>query len=414
MLKAGALSYATLISLLLIALCAMLIEGQFLSAKLFEKEELTLKLHDNIESGINIFLCKPELFEYEKERSVYLFDDTAEKVIVKKKLWGAFELVKIKAQCGLIKIEKNALLGSARDKDSLTALFMSRQNNYLYVAGNTSIKGNCFVPGGIIKLGQIEGKKFSGVNPVDGILHESTSDLPEVNSMMVSQVENYMTNTTTSDSTTSFEKIKGQKELYNSFENRTLLISSEAPILLAHTKMEGNIILRSSKRIEVDSSARLNGIIIYAPEIHIKEYFKGTIQAFGRDSILVDKNCKLSYPSLLGVITKGEASIKIEEGSTIKGMIFLFQKENVSNKKSLLTFCKGAELIGSVFCNSNIDLRGKISGNVFCSSFVVKIRTSFNENYLLDAEINSTNLPKFYVGPIIYKTSKEELIEWLN
>lgn len=415
MLKAGALSYATLISLLLIALCAMLIEGQFLNAKLFEREELTVRLNDNIESGINVFLCKPGLFDYQKERTIFLFDDTMEKVVIKKKLWGAFELVKVKAHSGSLIIEKNALLGSARDKDSLTALFMTRQNNYIYAAGNTLIKGNCFVPGGIIKLGQVEGTRFTGTNPVDGILHESTANLPEINRTIVNQFENYMANTEISDSILSFEKItKMQKEISNSFENKTLLIHSDVQMLLSHIKIEGNVILHSSKIIDIDSSAKLNGIIIYAPKIRIRDFFKGEIQAFGSDTVLVGKNCKLKYPSLIGIITKGEASVEVEENSTIQGMVFLYQKENISNKKSRVTFCKGSEIMGSVFCNSNLDLKGKISGNVFCNSLVVKLKTSLYENYLLDAEINATKLPGFYVSPVIYKDSKRELIEWLN
>ena len=49
----------------------MLIEGQYLNAKLFDKEEIAVRLNDNIESSINILLCKPELFEYKKNHPVF-------------------------------------------------------------------------------------------------------------------------------------------------------------------------------------------------------------------------------------------------------------------------------------------------------------------------------------------------------
>ncbi|HEY4789561.1 MAG TPA: hypothetical protein VIH57_26100 [Bacteroidales bacterium] len=416
MLKAGALPYAILISLLIIAICTMLIEGEFLNAKLLEKEALTVRLNDNIESGVNIFLCKPESFDYKKDRTIFLFDDTTDRVVIRKKLWGAFDLVKIEAQVGLTKVVKNVLIGSSMGADSSTALRMGKQNEYLYVAGKTTIKGNCFVPGGIIKTGQIEGRKFEGTVTAEGTLHESTSDLPEINNTIVNQFDNYMVDKEKTDSLVPFEKVMNvPKEIDNSFENKTLIVYSDAAILLSRINLAGNIIVRSEKMVEIDSSARLQDVIIYAPKVFIRDYFKGIVQVFASDTVNIGKNCRLKYPSFVSVISKGSASIQINEGTKIQGAVFFYQKENSFNRKSQVLIGKGSEVTGCVYSNTSIDHQGKISGIIYCNGFVLRLKTSLYENYLLDAEIDAGSLPKFYVGPIIFKnSSNQKLIEWLN
>lgn len=49
------------------------------------------------------------------------------------------------------------------------------------------------------------------------------------------------------------------------------------------------------------------------------------IKRFASDSIVVGKDCDLYFPSVLGLISKGDSTlIKLSSGTNMKGIIFLF------------------------------------------------------------------------------------------
>ena len=92
--------------------------------------------------------------------------------------------------------------------------------------------------------------------------------------------------------------------------------------------LQGNIILVSKSKIQVEPSARLENVILIAPEVIINSNVRGSFQVFASERIRVKQDVALNYPTSL-VLLKGEESkpntegipeLQIDKNSIIKGI----------------------------------------------------------------------------------------------
>ena len=79
---------------------------------------------------------------------------------------------------------------------------------------------------------------------------------------------------------TSFFELSDGLQKHQSFTDETLVNTNNGHLFLSNITLKGNIILHSSTKIIVSSSAILEDIILIAPEVEIKSNVKGSFQVF--------------------------------------------------------------------------------------------------------------------------------------
>ena len=75
-----------------------------------------------------------------------------------------------------------------------------------------------------------------------------------------------------------------------------------------------------------------------------------------------------------------------------------FNQFDVQKKATNIQLSDGSSVEGLVYSKGYIDFKGNITGSLYCNGFILRTPSAVYENHLLNASINSTELPEFYVG----------------
>jgi hypothetical protein len=156
-----------------------------------------------------------------------------------------------------------------------------------------------------------------------------------------------------------------------------------------------------------------------APMIIVESGFKGKTQLFAADTVLIQKNVTLQYPS--SVVSAGiETSyshILIAEESRVEGTVLAFA-EIEANRNVSVKLGAGSEIYGMVYCAGKMEHLGKIFGSLYCDFFFLQTRQGYYENHMLDAWVDPTVLEPHFSAGALFKTDSlkqiNNVISWLN
>ena len=165
-------------------------------------------------------------------------------------------------------------------------------------------------------------------------------------------------------------------------------------------------------------STKLEDVILIAPQISIKSGFKGTFQAYAIQSIHVDENCELGFPSQLCAIhSEGKYNpadsliISIGNNSKLSGAAII----ESFGLPAFIKIGKGAQISGQVYCPGPVELKGEILGSLYCNSLYFETPKAKYYNHLLNSKIDFTSLSKHFVGiDLLTESSNRAIIKWLN
>lgn len=420
MIKAGALLYAMFLIIVITIISSSFILVNYYNGAyvihLVKKEQLLM----DVNSGINYGLTFHKTIPLNQTLEVDLFEDGQHPVSIQKKAWGAFYVLTSSATSGKNSTVKSALIGSNFNEGEKTALYLTDQNKPLSLCGNTKIVGDSYLPEAGVKRAYIEGKSFAGSTLIEGTKFTSKKTLPEINQEIVSSNENYLSAINTTDSVVSYELVMEFDSITNPFSNKTLLVYSPTKIDLDNKVVQGNVIIKSDQQITLSSNTTISEAILYAKSVIIKKDFKGDVQVFAKDSIVVEENCVLSYPSVLALLCdesnqETNQKIVVREQTKLTGAIFLNKKTFNRNHQAIISISKEVMIQGQIYSSELLDFEGTIYGGVFCQKLLLKTPSSVYENHLLDAIIDRTKLSENFVGvPLTEETKHQRIIKWLN
>lgn len=408
--KAGALQYVLVISVIIALVVFAFISLIYLQQKLQIKNSFYKEAIQNVQFGFN-YLDKIN-FSYNTLEKRQFSENKLEKTILKKKYWGVFDIVTISSSVKNEYFQKIGLVGSQNNQRD--ALYLQENNTPLVLVGKTIIKGNVKLPKQGAKSGNISGTSFYGSKLINGNIKISTTSLPALKN--IAYIKELYHQNYTNDSITYFELETGLNHT-QLFSQPTQIHQTNDNIYLSDIKLQGNIIIQSKNSISVAASAKLNDIILIAPIIKILKNVNGNFQAFASKKIVVEKNCELNYPSSLVLFNKEKIKKEnniIFNGKTIKGPIVYyndFHKENTSFDSQVF-ISKESTIIGEVYCTKNVELLGNVYGSVYANNFITKQFGSIYINHIYNGVINTSKLPTEYCGLPINTTSKK-VAKWL-
>lgn len=330
-----------------------------------------------------------------------------------KKQWGVFELIRVKTTINKETFEHIALMGSNSPKRK--ALYLKDNLQPLIVVGNTTITGNVVLPSRGVNSGNIAGVSYNKDRMIYGNITQSEKKLPEISTK--NNIENFIKGYS-NDSIGSFE-LEESSSKRQSFAKKTFVHRKNGVVDIVNTSLIGNIIIESDTLIRVHASSILEDVILIAPSIEIKSGFKGNLQAFATQHILVKKNSTLNYPTSLVLFDKStknttiNTQIHLSEGAVIKGILGYFTTAKKANYKSQITLETTAKVIGEIYCLGNIALKGIVHGSVYTNSLIANQSGGIYINNIYNGTINSRKLPSQFSG-FSFNNSSKSVAKWVD
>jgi len=421
MIKASALFYSIIISLLIAIISSSLILFSYLTTIQYDSIEISQRLRMNVDSGINLLLSKQSIVGINEELKIKLFDELEDSISVSRKQWGAYEVVISKANFKSNSCVKVAQIGFKFNPADRFSLYLQDNDKPLSVCGQTKIKGDAFIPKAGIKRAYIEGQNFIGSTLVDGKIQQSSKVLPPTNPNFFDLISEKYFNSKNdfSDSLLELNLNEYQDTINNSFNNKTIVINFTNSINLTGASLIGNVMVISSRQINVSKNSVVKNAILIAPKIIFEQDFKGCLQAFASDSIILKENIRLDYPSCLGLIKSAPlpslSSIIISENDSIYGNIFAIKKIIDPLKEVAILLKKKSFVYGQIYSSGSVDAQGVIYGSLMCSKITLTTPSSLYENHLLNSEIDEAKLSKHFIGiNLIEQSSYKDIVQWLD
>ncbi|MDR2129778.1 MAG: hypothetical protein LBP56_01190 [Odoribacteraceae bacterium] len=312
-----------------------------------------------------------------KEEVTRIFHDIPVQVKRISEAWGLFNVEWLISETAHLRDTTLFLCGNARASEDSTALyFPGEAGNYLSVAGETELRGVCYLPPLGARKGYVQGRGYYKDSVVYGEIRQAGKELPRLSSAHVERWER-------------FTRVEESEELVlpvdRSFTTSSMTFYSLFPVTLSAIQIKGHARVVSAEKIEVDSSSLLYHCLLVAPVIKIHKGFAGKVQLFASDTIVIDSNATLLYPSVVYLNASGKgALIETRRGATVAGVILITGEE-----EPLYLMHPGSVLHGQLYNSGVTQLEGTVYGPAYLRKTRFYNEQGEHENIIRDGIIDN-------------------------
>lgn len=420
-LKSGALQFTVFVAVLIALLLSALILYAYTFIYMKEQSKGAIENIQLSNIGFSYLLEQQELIT--DTISVDFTENELQTIKVNLSPWGIFQKAFVVSQFRKKIFKKVAIIGSLINSEEDPTLFLQETHNPLTVVGNTTIKGNIYLPAQGVKSGYIAGNSYYGTELVYGDVKKSTLTIPKLHSSIIESVLFYQKKYKLLNAE-DYINLETNERIALSFKEKTKGAFSTKTIVLENKNVVGNIIIKSDTLIRIKNTAFLKDIILIAPNIEIEDGVVGNFQAIASQRITVGKKCKLNYPTALvlyqdnngvsNVVTSNifENKIFIDSGSIIRGSVLYSQTKEIPDFQTQIVLEKEAQVKGQVYCNGNFELRGTVSGSVYTKQFLANQAGSIFVNHIYEGVIENQTIPVIFGGTILENKPKT-IMKWL-
>lgn len=393
MVKAHSLLYAVYVCLLVAVLCG----GLLLLSNLYNQLNLYFVTHESLyisnQSTVNYALGTSLV----ADEAVLTEEETGIQSQFSVKNHGLLPLLLTQS---FVKNDTIASVHFVGQKvaNTNTALYMANFTQPLNLSGDVTLKGTVFMPTERSKESYINNKpnKIS----IKGEKNISEIQLPALSDKCKSIFESRNSYKTTF---TAIEK-KSDSIYVNSFFNETIEFQLSTTTL-ENKIIKGNFIISSNDSIYIRKNNILEDVIIIAPKVAIEAGFEGTIQVFAKESLTIEQEVTLNYPSVVALYNTKEdknAFMLIEEEFKIAGLVMLFGNDLVHLDENTLEIKEKGKIMGTIYCTGILTLKSDVYGSVYTSKLNHKTTSSSYSNTLADITIDVTKKPKVFIDMPIF------------
>lgn len=416
MLRASALYMVIIIVLVIGVICSAMIVAAYFYKSVYQQNFRRDALAGNLQSGINLLLTNGS--QYPSETKLSLLGADNDSLIVQQQSWGVFDIGTVKAFIQTDTLKKVFTVANTIDSTKWAALYLIDEDRSLSVSGHTHIRGDVFIPKAGIREAYVNNQAYTGDKRiVIGTKKTSEKKLPDLLEQRMQAIKKFFKAPYNSDSTL----VKSDSTGVSFLKTTKCFNFKKTAATLSNIQLDGNIILHSDTILTIDSTAKLNNIIIYAQSIHVNSGFKGNCQLFASDSIYVDKRCEFAYPSCLGVINfdsenKVLKKLTVNDFSVVNGLVLLSDSYE-SNLPPVISLGAHVTVSGQIYVAGLLNLKDqvRIYGSVFANRFMYQTSYTRYENYLINLDIDAVKLSPYYLSsdllPVTAK--KRKVLQWL-
>ncbi|SFC23429.1 hypothetical protein SAMN05421747_106192 [Parapedobacter composti] len=421
-LRAGALLLALLVATVIAAItAALLLVFQYhrqYAAETMRHE----RLRQNLASATNLLLVGETANGIDTAR-LGLFDDQRDSVLLIRAPWGIYDIGIARAFEGHDTLSHVFLMGKALTPGERYALYLADEHRPLSLSGKTRIQGDAFLPEAGIRKAYIENQAYAYEEVIHGgTMRHSTTSLPPLDAAVLERLTRYLLPESAAEwRGDALDWLVLGDTLTQPFFARPLLLHSIDSMTVTMS-LAGNIVLVADSAITVTADAALDQVLLFAPSIRFADNFRGRVQAFARDSIIVGRDCAFGYPSALGVVHIPKDSLvfefqpllRIDSASVVHGLVFShFPGSDQYFAKVALA--EGAVVKGQVYADGLLELQGAVHGVTLCRRFTLQTPSSLYENFVLGGVMDETRLSPYYTGSALLNTGRlSNVLAWLN
>lgn len=407
MIRAAALSYAIVFVLVVGMLCSSILIIS--SAQKKVEIHFTSQEHVLFDSYAAIQFGKNELENNDSIQLIHPSNDTSR---ITKKSWGVFSVLQTITFNKHAKKIRHALCFES-SKDSHPSIYLPGNYGGLKIAGETFLEGNCTIPNASLEL---------------TYLPNTNRTLKELIKGETEKAELYLTPLKKEFQNLEVKSIYANlnpialinKDTSVAFNQKTVYFRSLDAMILTK-KYSGNIVFHSYDSIYISSTSELNNCILIAPKVIFEEGFKGAVQVFATNKIILQKNVQLKYPSFLHLNENTNSigdknRIELQEEAQIIGGILMTTQSFDQRNMMQLKVAEKSVVGGLVYCTGEAEIRGTIIGSIYTNRFYLDYGGSIYTNHLVNAFISSKKLPKEQAFPNWLqddKIVKTEIMTWL-
>ncbi|MBC7523113.1 MAG: hypothetical protein H7239_01540 [Flavobacterium sp.] len=413
----GALQFTIFIGVIIALILTGLILLQNTHNFFIQQSKATIENIQLANSGINFL--KLQLNPITDTTAIEKLSSNNQKVEVQSSQWGIYEKAIVKTTNREKIFYKSALIGTQMEDLQRPTLYLQDNFKPLIVVGNTRLKGTIYLPNQEIKSGYIAGESFYGKDLFQGTIKKSNTKLPELRKNYKDHFEELL-----KFKDLNIASFIGGNEIIkyrNSFLKPTKYWYSKNEIILDNNDLVGNIIIKSEHKITIKKTAILKDVIIVAPMVEIQDGVSGNFQAIANKQIIVGKNCKLTYPSAIVFIQIKEevldfqntkTAVFIDKNTEIRGSIIYFKHTKENDFKTQITLSEEAAIKGEIYCEGNLELKGKVVGSVYTEQFIVNRGGTTFVNHIYNGQIVNDNFPENFCG-LLFKNNQKGIAKWI-
>lgn len=417
-LPAGALMLVIAVSIIIAAILLSLL---FLASNrrlLTQRDTLQQGLRRNLASGL-AYAQGHSAMPYLHRQSLDLFGAGTDSVSIEKKPWGAFDVAVVTAANAHFADTLMALLGSQFTPVNQAALYLADERIPLSVGDDAQVRGQGYVakgeaahPTNLPAIGPVR----TGA-PVTGGLHPSRPELPINADSALVRLRDYaglrLQGWLPAGSRTSTVL----RSLHVSFFGAATVIFQPEPITLRQLVLAGQIVVVSSRRLVVEASAQLDNVLLLAPVVVVRAGFRGRVQIIARDTVDIERDCELAYPSAVCAYagTTTPAQVLLGENARVCGLVVAANgNEAGAAAAAVVRMAAGAAVEGQVFSTGTVENCGLVRGIVMCRRLIYRTPSGYYNNYLVNAVIDRPGLPAaFLTSPLLNAGAPSGVITWL-
>lgn len=410
--KAGALYLSIIIALIIAMICSSLLVLTYYFRLYYVQNQRAQQLENNMDAGLSIALNQSKSMD--SLQLIDLYEQQGDSLLIRTEKWGLFKMVYLQTQIQSDTLYRALLIGNNCGHDQ-NVIYLSDEDRPLSISGNTQLTGDVLLPKSGIKKAYVDGKPYTGVTMVDGNIKNSDKDLPPLDSTWILSLQKQLKKLPT--------ETFGPLPINRSFKEQTLHFRADINTSLKQADLKGNIIISSDTTLQIPADAKLDGILVFAKQIRVKTGFKGNCQLFATDSIIVEKEVTLNYPSCLGLlkqpelITGMQPTIAIAEKVDFSGIIFSYEAKK-SKLQTLISIGKNSKIKGEVYAMGILKLANDVQvyGKVSCDRFLMQQNASLYENYLFNVKLSRPDRSSYYLSSPLFYTAQvqQKVLKWLE
>lgn len=425
-LRAGALlltlSLSVIIAVIMTLLMVLLLYHRENASRIIRQHVL----QQNLSSATHLLLTQSPTTESDTI-TLDLYGEARDTAVLIRRAWGIYDIGHAVVFQGQDSLSWQFLMGVPLPTKDRYALYLADEHLPLSISGNTHIRGDVYLPEAGIRRSYIENRSYSRDEDIhDGNIRISQNSLPPPDSIVLSRLIKWFTTSSSTRSEIEVDTLllaSQTASFRRSFAHDPLILHSAHPLTLSAVNLSGHIMVVSDTAITITSDSLLENIVLIAPNIHIDNNFKGQVQAFARDSLVVGSNCTFAFPSVLGLVNVPPESsldafqpqIRIDSATELAGVVFSYCPRDDGEILASISLGTKSTVHGQLYADGVLELKGSVHGTTACRRFSLKTPSSLYDNFVLDGVMDLNQLSPHYISsPLLSKGRAGQVVLWLN
>ncbi|MCD8185037.1 MAG: hypothetical protein LUD68_00820 [Rikenellaceae bacterium] len=338
----------------------------------------------------------------DESRNFRLFDQEPEsEITLWEERWGLYELIRVKTES----YRRAQLTGYACESAENAALYLPDNLRAVTLAGKSRIEGPVYLPPSGILYGQVQSNFFHGKPVAEKNIRISASRLPMPESRTLDSLRALQ------DGFRDLSRPENAQVRQSFFEPTVYLCCGN----LSGHSLRGNVVVYADQTVEIDSTSRLEDIILVAPKVIIGPGFTGSLQILATDSVRIAEQVTLSYPSGIAVPRAADHScIEIGPGSRVNGYVILRTEDRISPEQRTPHFLQhpGSRTRGLIWIDGIAQVQGIVTGSLYATELNYYTSQGYYVNLLYGLSVYRSQAMAF---PLWMKSEyRRKGIKWVD